>query len=200
MVKYQKIEEPETEHRQEGSLLVIGADGSMGDEAMRDRFARQQRFVERMDYRECIPCPKCCNCITFKKYKGTGEIVTTGFYCNSGEVSVGEYHTCNAARRSKTGRIRVVLDTTDAPTWAKYGKMGGSVDEVRGGDFETENSKKYGSVKGIQEIGGGELARRLPPTKPTEYDDYLGGAEKTAEKYGKGGAEGAGDIPRDLVN
>lgn len=191
MAKYQELEEPESEYPQRGSLLMLGANGGMGDEEMGARFARQQRFIDRMDYRECIPCSKCCSCLTLRKCLASGEIVTTGYYCNAGEINVSEYHTCNGARRSKNGRVKVLMDTSDAPAWAKFGGD-------RSGEYETDNSKKYGRLESGTERGGGAVALSVPPTKPTGKDEYIGGSKEGAVKRDEG--EGAGDMPRVLVN
>lgn len=163
--------------RTEGrGLLVAGADGTVTAEAMADRARRTEGFIRRVDYRECISCDRCGNCLEIRGFTPKGEEKVLALYCPSGEMEVSPYHTCNQARRTKkAGRKKVIYELTNAPKGFELGM----------GRTDLRPSVPGETIK-------------LEPTIPV--DGYRGGSKFYRRMDGDEEAEGSGKIPRGLTN
>ena len=159
-----------------GGMIAAGPDGSTTPEAMAERARRTNGFISRCDYRECISCDRCGNCLEIRGFTPRGEERVIALYCPSGELEVTPYHTCNQARRPRrTGLKKVIYELTNAPRGFKVG---------------------LGNVN-LKPLVPGE-ARKLEPTIPVH--GYVGGSKFYKRADGDESSEGSGKIPRGLTN
>lgn len=166
----------EREHNQgipyEGSgLIAAGIDGSTSAAALLDRQSRVAEFQERLDYREVVPCEKCSNCIELRGFTPNGTDVCTGHFCTNGCFEVKPNCTCNSGRLSK--RLRIIYSMRNAPP-------------------------NFGLRPGDRDITSEETAKTTEKRK--EKRDYIGGSGHYQRADGKSVAEGAGMVPRRLMN
>lgn len=169
------IEEPlKTEPVVGDGWEMLGLWGDSDEGSMRDRHKRQEGYKARLDFRDCIPCSHCFHCITLKKFDKHGEMVTSGYLCERGEMEVSEFTTCNEAYRTRNGRIRVFVDMTGAPRKAR----------ARMSDLERELRERQKRES---------MPSQVKPTRPPE--GYLGGSEYYVPKIGEDGAH-----PTKLMN
>ena len=104
-----------------GNLCYAGIYGGTDAAAMMDRQKRVDGYKERVRYRVCIPCERCTQCVELRNFSPGGEERLIGYVCLGMECETTASHTCDRAQLNKTGRKKVVFDTTNAPIGFKAG-------------------------------------------------------------------------------
>ena len=160
----------------EGSLVVAGIFGDTDIAAKADQVARSEAFKKRTKFQEFVPCFACSNCLEFRKFIPTGEVVTIGFHCLLGEFVTSCYGTCTYGHLRKDGRRRVVYDKTNAPPGFEEGLV-----PVTMKRFYTKKDKFRAAAH-------------------EERAGYRGGSSSYQRKDGDLEAVGTGKIPKGLGN
>jgi hypothetical protein len=114
--KFKMMEIPAPLEDKEGEgFCIAGMYGETTPEAMEDRRKRSERFRQRTDFRECIPCEKCWSYVEMRGFRTDGKEYIKGGFCLSGDIEVEQWNTCNSAKRRNHGYRRIVYDMENAP-------------------------------------------------------------------------------------
>ena len=160
-----------------GNLCYAGIYGQTDATAMMDRQKRVDGYKERVQYRRCIPCERCTQCLELRNFNSGGEERLVGYLCTQMECEVDASHTCNMAQTNRSGRKKVVYDTTNAPLGFKAGLAKGKAK----GERPPEVPKN-----------------RIESAEPT--GGYRGGSNSYKRKDGDREAIGSGRVPKQLMN
>lgn len=152
-------------------LIAAGIDGSTSAAALLDRQSRIECFKERMDYREVVPCEMCSSCVEMRGFTADGKDVCNGYFCKTACFEVKPNCTCNGGRMSP--RKTVIYSMRNAPL-------------------------NFGLRSSDRDITSEETAKTTEKRK--EKRDYIGGSGHYQRADGKTVAEGAGMVPRRLMN
>lgn len=164
--------------RVEGEGVCAGGiRGGIESGVMVDRAKRVKSFRGRLDFRECIPCDRCGNCLEIRRFTKKGEDRVLALYCLIGEMEVTPYTTCNNARRSRNGRKKVVYYLENAPA-----------------HFKVSAERVKAEVPYVAPGMGPKLEETIPE------QGYVGGSAYYRRKDGDGDEKGQGEMPRGLVN
>lgn len=156
-----------------GNLCYAGIYGGTDAAAMMDRQKRVEGYKGRVNYRVCIPCERCTRCIELRNFSKGGEERLIGYVCVQMECETTASHTCDMAQLNRSGRKKVVFDTTNAPFGFKAGMASKTT--------PPESPKN-----------------RIEPDVPRE--GYRGGSNFYKRADGDREAVGSGKVPRGLVN
>lgn len=160
-------------------ILCPGIYGGTDMKAMADRQRRLNSYKKRMEYRECVPCDRCCTCIEMRGFYPNGKERIIGLLCMSGEFETTPFNTCSSGRRSSTGRKRVVYDMTNAPKGFALG---------------------LGNAKSDLEYMSPGDPKRIKETSQSQVKEYIGGSSHYKRADGKVMDEASKEIPKGLMN
>ena len=158
-------------------VCAAGIHGGIDAAAMMDRAKRTRNFRGRIDFRECIPCDRCGNCLEMRRFDKKGKDVILALYCLVGELEVTPYNTCNSARRTRDGRKKVVYYMENAPS-----------------GFRVEANRIKAELPYVSP-GGGKYLESTMPTK-----GYVGGSGYYRRADGDSVKGADGKIPKGLMN
>ena len=116
-----EVEMPFVDKGEEAGYCYAGIYGGTDMAAMADRQTRVERYSERENYRECVPCDRCTYAIELRKFMKSGEEKLAGMICTIMERETTKFHTCNKALRNRTDRKKIVYDLTNAPIGFRVG-------------------------------------------------------------------------------
>ena len=98
-----------------GELVSGSKDGEYNPVAIIERAQRTDRMMRRMDFRICINCEWCTHRVEFRDFSVDGLTMNKMLYCTRLERQVDQYHTCNDAHSSRSGRRKVIWDLRNSP-------------------------------------------------------------------------------------
>ena len=168
-----EIESSMPEEGGAGNLCYAGIYGGTDAAAMMDRQKRVDGYKERVRYRVCIPCERCTQCVELRNFSAGGEERLVGYICLQMECETTASHTCDRAQLNRSGRKKVVFDTTNAPLGFREGMA---------------------SKKRPPEV----LKNRIEPNEPSS--GYRGGSNYYRRADGNREAIGSGRVPNRLMN
>lgn len=169
------LEEEETPFVGEGFVLA----GKKGEDDEESLAARQKAVDSKRKYfgwRECIPCPRCYNCIQIRGYTTEGKLVTRGYLCTILEGTTDAYHTCDDGYVAKDGRVRVFIDQNPMAV----GEIAQQLLQMK---TDAVAAKK--AAEGEEAVSG-EIKGRLLPGSLRK--GYVGGGEYSPKFDTKAGA------------
>ena len=168
-----EVEDVIPEEGGDGNLCYAGIYGGTDAAAMMDRQKRVEGYKERVQYRECIPCERCSHCLELRNFSKGGEERLVGYVCLQMECETTASHTSNMGNMNRTGRKKVIYDTTNAPLGFREGMS-----------FRSNVPMERKNMIEADAPSGG----------------YRGGSGWYKRADGDKSSEGSGKIPKRLMN
>lgn len=159
-------------------FVVAGKTGEDDSATIKERERNCESKKRRAEWRPCIPCSRCFNCIQIRGYTPDGEMVTRAYMCLVLEGTTDANHTCNEAYVAKGGRLRVYIDQNPVP-------VGEIADELLRQRAAAEDARAIEEAA-MAGGGSGEISGRLYPGSIRK--GYFGGGEYAPKFDTKAGA------------
>lgn len=143
--------------RDEGAGVYPGGlNGGCDSTALLDRAQKMKIHLGRQDYRECVPCDRCGNCLELRRFNKRGEERLLALYCLPMEMETTAGHTCNMGRPQRNGRKKVVYELENAPS--QFRLVGAHPSEVPMETVKEQKASAWAEEEGYR--GGSEQYKR----------------------------------------
>ena len=158
--KYMTVEVEEPKPTKVSGISFGGPNGELDESSALWRQTRTIGFKERNGWRTVIPCDRCVSGIELRRFTTAGKVITSGWFCLSGEMETSPCATCNSGKQRRNGRKKVLYDLTNSPIGFE-GSVGGEIVQDENLKTEGEPTEYRGGSKPMASKEDDQMPRRL---------------------------------------